>query len=499
MAKEVKRLSNELVYNKPHLITTDNLQQICNYLDVRNGSATWKDEILNAALEANKIAKDNKEALSYGEDEDKCCNYYVKDGIAYLDIEGTLTCKPTIFSMLCGGMTYVQLQESVKEIAEDSGVHTVVMNFDSGGGEAFVMAETSRLIRSSLKAAGKKVITYVDGLMASAAYGLGCSADEIIMNPDSQTGSIGVVVSLMDKSKALEMDGLKPMWVYAGDSKIPYADDGSFKQEFLDDLQKSVDETYTNFVGLVSEMRGLDAKAIIDTQAKVFRANEAISLGLADKIMTYAEFEEYLKSISSATEIEAPFGRKHDHEDDDDEEAGCGNKKKKMNLETLQQTPVANAQEQLTTGEIPLENLEVNAEASINAEALELQQKLEAMQAQLAELENYKQLAAALEAEKLANQKAAHVEALKEYAFIADAHKEQLADLALTNKELGSMLFGIFASANAAIEVAAKQVMDVKDQFAQEQGFDTSVDAPAEAAIDPQDIINAKIAKMKQK
>ena len=170
-----------------------------------------------------------------------------------------------------------------------------------------------------------------------------------------------------------------------------------------------------------------------------------------------------------------------------------------MNLETLQQTPVANAQEQLTTGEIPLENLEVKAEASINAEALELQQKLEAMQAQLAELENYKQLAAALEAEKLANQKAAHVEALKEYAFIADAHKEQLADLALTNKELGSMLFGIFASANAAIEVAAKQVMDVKDQFAQEPGFDTSVDAPAEAAIDPQDIINAKIAKMKQK
>ena len=88
MAKEVKRLSNELVYNKPHLITTDNLQQICNYLDVRNGSATWKDEILNAALEANKIAKDNKEALSYGEyeDEDKCCNYYIKDGIAYLDL-----------------------------------------------------------------------------------------------------------------------------------------------------------------------------------------------------------------------------------------------------------------------------------------------------------------------------------------------------------------------------------------------------------------------------
>ena len=104
----------------------------------------------------------------------------------------------------------------------------------------------------------------------------------------------------------------------------------------------------------------------------LFRSNEAISLGLADKIMTYAEFEEYLKSISSATEIEAPFGRNHeDDEDDDDEEAGCGNKKKKMNLETLQQTPVANAQEQLTTGEIPLENLEETKEAMIKKTALE--------------------------------------------------------------------------------------------------------------------------------
>lgn len=520
MAKEVKRLSNELVYNKPLLITTDNLQQICNYLEVRNGTATWKDSILNAALEANKLAKENQETLDMGGDSyGNPCGYYVKDSIAYIDINGTLTCKPTMFSALCGGCDYVSLQEAAKEISEDSGVKAVVLTMDSCGGEAYLAFETSRFIRDTLKAAGKQVITYVDGMMASAAYALGCCADEVIMNPDSQTGSIGVVVSLMDKSKALDMEGLKPLWVYAGDSKIPFADDGSFKQDFLDDLQASVDETYSNFVGLVSEMRGLSTQNVIDTQAKVFRTNEAISLGLADKSMTYAEFEEYLMSLTNATDIEVPFGNDSHEEDDheeDEEDAGCGNKKKKAGCgkdknagykdkkaesfeENINLNLAPDSQEHLqTTGEIPLENLEVAPEVVVNAEMLALQQQLEDQKAQLAELAQYKELAAKLEADKLAHEKAEHVETLSAYDFISTEQKESLANLAMTNKELGSMLFGVFASANAAIEEAAKQVMEVKDNFGKEQGFDTSVDAPVAAAIDPQEIINAKIAKMHQ-
>ena len=485
MAREVKRLATTQVYNKPHLILPDSLKEICNYLDVRNGATTWKKEILEAAIESNKAADEYKQTMNFGESGDYSYLYSVENGIAFLNIEGTLTCKPTMFSMLCGGISYMELQDCISEIAEDSGISTVVLNVSSGGGEAYGCFESSRFIRETLQGAGKRVIAYVDGLMASAAYALGCSADEIIMNPDSQTGSIGVVVSLMDNSKELEMEGLKPMWVYAGDSKIPYAEDGSFKQEFLDDLQKSVDETYDKFVTLVASMRQLNKQAVIDTQAKVYRANDAIVLGLADKQMTTAEFKDYLASIVNAEEVELPEPKHSNHGDNHDEEdAGCGKKKKAE----LDQQTILN----LSIEETPLEELELlKAQA---AEALALKEQMSLMQEQMNELANVK---AKLEAEKQQAIKQAHLEKLNAFEFIGDAHKEALADMFMADAKVCEVLSGIFAKANAAIELAATEVVRVKDEFAKEQGVDTPIDTTPVAEPTAQEILNTKIAAQK--
>ena len=335
MAKHsVTRFADSQIYNKPHLILPDNLQQICSYLDKRNGSTVWKDEIVNAAIKSNLAAKEYKESLSYGESEN--CDtklYTVENGIAYLNIEGTLTYKPTMFSMLCGGMSYLELQDAVKQIAQDSGIKTVVMTVDSGGGEAYGAFETSRLIKKELKRSNKKIITYVDGMMASAAYALGCCSDEIIMNPDAQVGSIGVVIKLTDESEHQAMEGEKDIWIYAGDNKVPFDADGHFKQEFLDRLQLSVDETYSEFIGLVGEMRNLPYSAIAATQANVFRSSQALSIRLADKIMIRSDFESYLADVNNSTKVSAPYGVDSSDNDHYQPYDGCGDKKKHSSAE----------------------------------------------------------------------------------------------------------------------------------------------------------------------
>jgi ClpP class serine protease len=278
---------------------------------MRNSGVAWKDNIESLCLSENDKFTPSK--------------YTVENGIATIIIDGTLTAKPTMFSMLCGGTSYEELSHMADEIAQDVSITHVVLMISSGGGEAYSCFSTASYIKKTLKNSGKKLITYVDGMMASAAYALGCISDEIIMNPDASVGSIGVVVSLMDNSKELEMEGLKPVWVYAGDSKIPYAEDGSFKQEFLDDLQKSVNFTYDNFTKHVSEMRGIEVEDIIKTQAKLFKTSDAITLGLADKQMTIFEFADYLASIVSAEETELPYTVKpNHHEDDDDEDEQAG-------------------------------------------------------------------------------------------------------------------------------------------------------------------------------
>ena len=89
MAKHsVTRFADSQIYNKPHLILPDNLQQICSYLDKRNGSAVWKDELIDAAVKSNLAAKEYKESLNYGESECSDAKIYtVENGVAYLNIE----------------------------------------------------------------------------------------------------------------------------------------------------------------------------------------------------------------------------------------------------------------------------------------------------------------------------------------------------------------------------------------------------------------------------
>ena len=501
MAKhKVTRFADSQVYNKPHLILPDNLQQICSYLETRNGMSVWKDELIDAAVKSNALAEEYKESLGYGESESGCSHLYsVENGVAYLNIEGTLTYKPTLFSMMCGGISYLELQDAAKEISEDSGIKTVVMTVDSGGGEAYAAFQTSRLIKETLSAANKKVITYVDGMMASAAYVLGCSADEVIMNPDAQTGSIGVVVKLVDTTVMKEQEGIKDVYIYAGDKKVPFDDEGHFKKDFLDRLQTSVDETYLEFVNHVSEMRNIPTKDVIATQADVFRSNKAIELGLADKVMTRFEFEEYLSTLTNAEETELPYTVKPNHheDDDEDEQAGCGKKKKTSHQELTSES----VSESLTniSGDQSLENLEellaMKAEFEANKQQMaELSAQIEQLNALKAQAEEQ---AAKLAAEKLAHQKAEKMQSLEAYNFMDAAQKEALVDFAMANESMGSMLFSMFAKANEAIGLAAQEVVAVKEAFGSEKGVDTALDVVVEAEKSAQEVIQERINAIK--
>ena len=501
MAKhKVTRFADSQVYNKPHLILPDNLQQICSYLETRNGMSVWKDELIDAAVKSNALAEEYKESLGYGESESGCSHLYsVENGIAYLNIEGTLTYKPTFFSMICGGISYLELQDAAKEIAEDSGIKIVVLNIDSGGGEAYSCFSTASYIKDTLKNSGKKLITYVDGMMASAAYALGCSADEVIMNPDAQTGSVGVVVKLVDTAVMKEQEGVKDVYIYAGDKKVPFDDEGHFKKDFLDRLQTSVDETYLEFVNHVSEMRNIPTKDVVATQADIFRSNKAIELGLADKVMTRFEFEEYLSTLTNAEETELPYTVKPNHheDDDEDEQAGCGKKKKTSHQELTSES----VSESLTniSGDQSLENLEellaMKAEFEANKQQMaELSAQIEQLNALKAQAEEQ---AAKLAAEKLAHQKAEKMQSLEAYNFMDAAQKEALVDFAMANESMGSMLFSMFAKANEAIGLAAQEVVAVKEAFGSEKGVDTALDVVVEAEKSAQEVIQERINAIK--
>jgi len=266
------------IWNRPHLITTEAFSVVLDYLDSRN-SLDYRMDIFDGPE-----PEDDQEEPMYA------------NGLGVLRVDGSLTYKPVM--TLCGeaGTSYQSLVNQVEDMAE-AGVKTIVMEVTSGGGEASHVFQACEDIRAICDENDITLIGYADTIAASAAYALICVCDQVIANPSASLGSIGCVVALLDTSKAMENAGLKRIFVTSGESKVPFAEDGSFKKSFLVDIQSDVDRLNAEFATHVSKYTGLDVKTITGFEAKIFDAATAVEKGLANAVMTNKQFAAYVSQI----------------------------------------------------------------------------------------------------------------------------------------------------------------------------------------------------------
>ena len=280
-----------MVFNRPQLIALDQLQPIINYLSAPDRATT---------LQLNKSEDETpKRTISDFSSRESYERYRLSDMginpdtmVGALDISGSLMYRK---GSMDGNGRELTSYEGLKQQTQamiNEGVESIVMMVDSGGGMAYGMFAAADYIKKITKEAGVKTIAYVDGVSYSAAYGLSVLADEVVVNPQASVGSVGVVVALYNDSKMLENAGVTRQFVFAGESKIPFDNKtGEFTDTFIEDLQKSVNKTYSSFVKHISLNRELSEQDVINTKASVYDAEEALALGLVDKIMSLEEFE----------------------------------------------------------------------------------------------------------------------------------------------------------------------------------------------------------------
>jgi ClpP class serine protease len=261
--------------NKPHLISKTAFQEVETYLNARNAG------LLNLPQEPQP--QDEEDSLETVGD------------IGVITIRGPLTYRSTGWEGLCGGFSYEMLIDQTEDLIE-AGAKTIILDMDSGGGEAYGCFEAVDEVRSMCNAAGVKLLGYIDGSACSAAYAIVCACDEVVINPYGDAGSIGVLIALYNDSKMLENEGIQRTFVTDGSDKVPFADDGSWREGFLADMQKRVAELGDAFRAHVSKYTGLSTKDLKDTQARVYSAQDALSIGLVNKIMTRSEFVDYVLS-----------------------------------------------------------------------------------------------------------------------------------------------------------------------------------------------------------
>ena len=217
-------------------------------------------------------------------------------GIAIITIEGSLVNRGAWIGNDGSGLTsYEGIAAQVRDACGDPQIHTILLDLDSPGGEATGMFALAGLIREAGKT--KRVCAFVDDLAASAAYGIASAAAEIVVSPTSMVGSIGVVLTHLDRSAELADKGIKPTLLFAGSHKVDGHPFGPLPDSVRADLQAEVGRFYDLFVGLVAAGRGerLTEDMARATQAQTYLGQDAIDRGLADRM---SSLDDLLSELS---------------------------------------------------------------------------------------------------------------------------------------------------------------------------------------------------------
>jgi len=206
------------------------------------------------------------------------------DGIAVIEIAGTLVHRGAWIGQSSGLTSYEGIAAQLHAALADPGVHGIALDIDSFGGEvagAFDLADRIRAARSQ-----KPVHAFVAEHALSAGYVLASQADRIILPRTGAVGSIGVVALHTDMSGAIDQNGLSVTLIHAGSHKIDANPYQPLPQAVHDQMQRELEVVRFLFAETVAAGRGdrLTQTAALATEAAVFRGADAIAAGLADEL-----------------------------------------------------------------------------------------------------------------------------------------------------------------------------------------------------------------------
>jgi len=222
----------------------------------------------------------------------------------------------------CGSPGTDTLSSWLKSAIASPQIDAIVLCINSGGGSVEGTGEFADLIKSSTKT----ILAFCDGLMASAAYWIGCSAKEVwASHATCEFGSIGTAVCFMDDSKYLEDNGFKEMYFNADSSPDKNQDVIKAIEGDATQLKENIiNPTNEIFMDTVKANRKLKLKTVTigdedfeePLTGKVYLSKTAMSFGLIDGICTMDEVIERALELSEPptpkqTEIINTQTRKH--------------------------------------------------------------------------------------------------------------------------------------------------------------------------------------------
>ncbi len=205
-------------------------------------------------------------------------------GLGYIEIEGTI-------------VDATETVRQLKALEHHSQVKGILIRVDSPGGVVTPSHEIYEEIRR-VRDGGIPIIVSMGTLAASGGYYVSAPASKIVANPQTLTGSIGVIMEFPVLKGVMDKIGVE---VEVVKSRV-HKDIGSPFRDMTDQdrelLQGVVTDAYDQFVSIVSTERDIPEDSVrAFADGRIMTGRQALAFGLVDTLGTFEDAKRIAASL----------------------------------------------------------------------------------------------------------------------------------------------------------------------------------------------------------
>lgn len=190
------------------------------------------------------------------------------------------------------------ITEQLRRFRKDKGIKAIILRINSPGGAVGPTQEIYREVQRTVET--KKVVASLGGVAASGGYYIAAAAKQIVANPGTITGSIGVIMEFVRFEELLNKIGIKLEVLKSGEFKdigSPHreltARDKELISALIADIQKQ-------FVEAVASGRNLSLEKTREiADGRIFSGAQAKELGLVDVLGNFQDAVELAKNMAT--------------------------------------------------------------------------------------------------------------------------------------------------------------------------------------------------------
>ena len=190
------------------------------------------------------------------------------------------------------------LSETLSELERDNTVRAVVLRIDSPGGSALASDNIWHSVRALAKK--KPVIASLGDVAASGGYYIASGATEIIAEPATLTGSIGVIGGKLVFREAASKMGIHAERLTTGRRASLMSPFSKFTDDERHAVEFLMTATYNMFVNRVAEGRGMPREKVLAVaEGRMWTGHQALTSGLVNQMGGLHQAVERARALAS--------------------------------------------------------------------------------------------------------------------------------------------------------------------------------------------------------